>query len=91
MPAVWDQRLQMKVDDVWNGFFLHSLMLDHAERDNILELEHHVSSDMRRLQPALRARTWRMRGTGQEEWNHTCDLCAWHYMDENDINRMSLL
>lgn len=31
-PAAWPISLNLDVEDVWNGFFLHSLLLDHAER-----------------------------------------------------------
>jgi hypothetical protein len=79
----------MDVDDVWNGFFLYSLLLDHAEHNSILELDHNAPSQMRRLRPALQARTRRMRGTGQEEWSHACELCSWVYTDKDNIERGS--
>jgi hypothetical protein len=79
----------MDVDDVWNGFFLYSLLLDHAEHKSILELDHNASSQMQRLRPALQARTCQMRGTGQEEWNHACELCSWVYTDEDNTKRGS--
>jgi hypothetical protein len=87
LPAVWDHRLEMTVDDVWNGFFIYSLLLDHSERDSILLLDHKAPSQARRLQPALQARNARMRGTGQEHWNHACDLCSWVFTDQNGIDR----
>jgi hypothetical protein len=88
LPAVWSLRLHMMIDDVWNGFFIHSLLLDHQERGSILVLDHHAPSQMKRLQPALQARTARMRGTGQENWNHACDLCCWVFTDDDGIERM---
>ena len=87
LPAVWDHWLEMTVDDVWNGFFIYSLLLDHLEHDSILQLDHKAPSQVRRLQPALQARNARMRGTGQEHWNHACDLCSWVFTDQNGIDR----
>ncbi|KAF7975171.1 hypothetical protein HWV62_10361 [Athelia sp. TMB] len=81
----WHYRLEMTVDDVWNAFFLHSLLLDHAEHETILQLDHNAPSHLKRLEPALRARNLRMKGTGQEEWNHACDSCSWHFTDEDGI------
>lgn len=74
LPAVWHVSFEMHVDDVWNGFFLHSLLLDHSERGAVLRLSHSAPSQSKRLRPALKARNARMRGTGQEEWNHACEL-----------------
>jgi len=37
---MWDHQLEMMVDDVWNGFFIYSLLLDHSERDSILQLDY---------------------------------------------------
>ena len=75
----------MTVDDVWNGFFIYSLLLDYVERGAILQLGHKAPSQARRLQPVLRARNLRMRGTGQEHWNHACDLCSWVCTNEEGI------
>jgi hypothetical protein len=57
LPVVWHTSLEMDVDDVWNGFFLYSLLLDHVEHNSILELDHNAPSQMWRLQPALQAHT----------------------------------
>ena len=85
LPAVWDHRLEMTIDNVWNRFFIHSLLLDHLERNAVLQLDHKAPPQARRLQPALQARNLRMRGTGQEHWNHACELCSWVYTDENGV------
>jgi hypothetical protein len=87
LPAAWDYRLEMTVDDVWNGFFIYSLLLDHTERKTVLQVDHKATSHIHRLQPALQARNVQMRGTGQEHWNHACDLCSWVYTDENGVER----
>ena len=79
LPAVWDHRLDMTVDDVWNGFFIHSLLLDHT-----------APSQVCHLQLALRAHNYRMRDTGQENWNHACELCSWVYTGDDGVKRKSL-
>ena len=85
LPAVWDHRLVMTVDYVWNRFYIYSLLLDYVERGAVLQLDHKAPSQARRLQPVLRARNLRMRGTGQEHWNHACDLCSWVCTNEEGI------
>jgi hypothetical protein len=77
LPAAWATRLELDCRDVWNAFFLHNLLNDHAERNAILELPHQSPSQDVRIREALRARNLRMVGPGQEEWNHACDLCCW--------------
>jgi len=68
----------MSAEDVWNSLCLYWLLDDIAEHeDTVLELEHQAASQARRLQKALRDRNLRMVGTGQEHWNHACDLCCW--------------
>jgi hypothetical protein len=79
----------MDVDHVWDGFFLYSLLLDHAEHGAVLKLNHNAASQAMRIRPALQARNRRMRGTGQEEWSHACELCAWVYVDEDGVKSMS--
>ena len=71
----------MDVDDVWNAFFTYSLCLDHHERQETMELPHSAPSQAERLCVLLEARNIRMAGTGQEEWNHACDLCCYIYRD----------
>ena len=75
----------MDIDHIWDGFFLYSLLLDHAERGAVLNLHHDATSQAKCLRPALQAHYCRMRGTGQEEWSHACELCAWVYVDEHGI------
>lgn len=79
----------MDVDHVWDGFFLYSLLLDHAECGAVLKLNHNAASQAMRICPALQARNCQMRGTGQEEWGHACELCAWVYVDEDSVKSMS--
>ncbi|KAK7001157.1 hypothetical protein R3P38DRAFT_3612695 [Favolaschia claudopus] len=62
-PDGWN--LDMRAEDVLNGFFLYSLLLEKAERRSILK---------GRLGPALAERNKAMEGIGQEAYPHACDL-----------------
>src|ERR1700722_17269127 len=88
ISTVWHVTLEMDVDHVWDGFYIYLLLLDHAERDAVLYLDHNAASQAKRIRPALQARNCRMRGTGQEEWSHACELCTWAYVDEHGVKRM---
>ncbi|KAF8158569.1 hypothetical protein B0H34DRAFT_656485 [Crassisporium funariophilum] len=68
--------------DILNGFFLYSLLLDHAELGTVLHLEHNAPSHKDRLKPALEEQNKRMEGIGQEEYTHACDLCFIVFVDE---------
>jgi hypothetical protein len=85
LPPVWDARLELDCRDVWNAFFLHALLLDHAEQGTVLQLPHNAPSQDARFREALRARNFRMVGPGQEEWNHACDLCCWVMVGDDGI------
>lgn len=82
IPAAFPTRLELDTKDVWNGFFLHSLLVDHMEQKTILELPHNATSQADRLKPQLQARNMRMAGPGQEEWSHACDLCCWVFEED---------
>ncbi|KAJ7212989.1 hypothetical protein GGX14DRAFT_360980, partial [Mycena pura] len=81
LPRNW-LSLKIDIEDVFNSFFLYALLQDHHERDDILQLPHDAPSHAERLRPALEARNSRMAGTGQEEWNHYCDLCCHIYEED---------
>ncbi|KAJ7475645.1 hypothetical protein FB451DRAFT_1557538 [Mycena latifolia] len=81
LPLDWQTALKMDVEDVWNAFYTYSLRLDYHERQEIMELPHHAPSQAERLCALLEMRNSRMAGTGQEEWNHACDLCCYIYLD----------
>ncbi|KAJ7085254.1 hypothetical protein C8R44DRAFT_821540, partial [Mycena epipterygia] len=83
LPTIWPS-LQMDVVNVYNSFFLHAILLEHHEREDFLELAHDAPSKAERLRPALEACNICMAGTGQEEWNHTCDLCCYIYKEDGD-------
>ncbi|KAJ7457135.1 hypothetical protein B0H11DRAFT_1738737 [Mycena galericulata] len=84
LPTTWPYSFEIDVEDVWNAFFLHNLVLDHGLRGLVLELSHNASSQSERLRPALHERNARMAGTGQDAWNHACDLCCW-FKDEEGV------
>jgi hypothetical protein len=77
LPAAYSKSFTLDVEEVWNGLFLYWLLQDAEERIEDLELVHNAPSQAKRLEPALRARNLRIAGTGQEAWNHVCDLCCW--------------
>lgn len=83
LPADWQTSLQLDVHDVWSGFFLHALILEHQESGSIFTLPHHAQSQVKCLQTALQARNAKMAGPGQEAWNHTCDCCCHIYQDKS--------
>ncbi|KAJ7508142.1 hypothetical protein B0H11DRAFT_1704742 [Mycena galericulata] len=74
-PADWKFNRLIRKEDVMNGFFLYSLLLDKSEHGGILVLPHDEASQSDRLQPALAERNSAMEGTGQECYTHACDLC----------------
>ncbi|KAJ7080155.1 hypothetical protein B0H15DRAFT_787367 [Mycena belliarum] len=81
LPIDWQTTFQMDVDDVWNAFYTYSLRLDYHERQEVMELQHNAPSQADRLRSLLEVRNSNMAGTGQEEWNHACDLCCYIYLD----------
>ena len=88
IPPAFPTRLELDTKDIWNGFFLHSLLLDHGEQDTILEVEHDAPSQAERLRPSLQARNLRMVGPGQEHWNHACDMCCWVFEEDGIVCKL---
>ena len=78
LPTDW-AHLELDVDDVWNAFFLHTLLNQHEEREQTLVLPQRGYTQRERLLFAIRDENARMVGTGQEHWNHVCDKCCWVY------------
>lgn len=85
LPASFPTRLEIDTKDVWNGFFIHSLLLEHTEQQTNLVLQHNARSQAERLKPQLEARNARMAGPGQEQWSHACDSCCWVFVGEDDV------
>jgi hypothetical protein len=85
MPSDWLWRTSLDEKDVWNGFYLNALLLDNLELRRIhaafppLTLRHTGVTHPERINQALHLRNRRMEGIGQEQWNHACDTCCWHY------------
>jgi len=72
--VTWPCLLQMRDEDVLNGFFIYSLLLDKAERRAQLILSHDTQQRLR-IDAALISRNKDMEGIGQEAYPHACDKC----------------
>jgi hypothetical protein len=72
---LWPTSFTVREEDVLNGFFLYSLLSDHAERCVSLFLTDNASSQHDCLCGALEKRNKQMEGHGQEQYFHVCDLC----------------
>jgi hypothetical protein len=72
----WQSGSEIRAEDVLNGFFLYSLLLDKSERGAVLVLHHNAKSQSARLETALADRNKLMEGIGQECWPHACNLCC---------------
>ncbi|KAI6017835.1 hypothetical protein EDC04DRAFT_2607977 [Pisolithus marmoratus] len=70
----WPCSLQMRDEDVLNGLFIYSLLLDKAEKQSQLVLIHD-SLQHTRIDAALIVRNKEMEGIGQEAYPHACDKC----------------
>jgi len=90
LPTDW-AHLELDVDDVWNAFFLHTLLNQHEEREQTLVLPQRGYTQRERLLFAIRDENARMVGTGQEHWNHVCDKCCWVYEKEGVQREFSYL
>ncbi|KAF8193747.1 hypothetical protein BJ912DRAFT_848103, partial [Pholiota molesta] len=77
LPVAYSKSFSLTVNTVWDGVLLHWLLDDAKEHREYLRLVHDAASQAKRLQPALRARNFRMAGPGQEAWNHACEVCCW--------------
>lgn len=78
----WQVSLEVRAEDVMNGFLEYSLLLDKAEHNGRLVLPH-GGSQKDRLQPALDERNTLTEGTGQENYLHACDLCFIVFTDDD--------
>lgn len=54
LPLIWTS-FELDVNNVWDGFFLHALLLDSHEHDQPLILHHDAPSQLERLSAALDA------------------------------------
>lgn len=73
---------QLTGELVLDTFFCHTVLRDKSMRHEILHLPHR-GSQRHRLDDALRERNFRMIGTGQEMWAHTCNRCMKVYQGED--------
>lgn len=77
----WPVSLKIRMEDVLNGFFEYSLLLDKAERHERLILPHD-GTQKDRLRPALEERNKLTEGVGQENYLHACSLCFIVFNDD---------
>ncbi|KAJ7178701.1 hypothetical protein C8R43DRAFT_942315 [Mycena crocata] len=76
-------------DLVLEAFLLHAILRDKMKRKENLVLPHNGHQN-HRLDEALAERNYRMVGTGQEQWAHTCSRCTKFYKgDDGNWYRMS--
>ncbi|KAJ7178518.1 hypothetical protein C8R43DRAFT_833145, partial [Mycena crocata] len=76
-------------DLVLEAFLLHAILRDKMKHKENLVLPHNGHQN-HRLDEALAERNYRMVGTGQEQWAHTCSRCTKFYKgDDGNWYRMS--
>jgi len=71
----WQCSLWLRSEEMLNGFFIYSVLLENAERHTCLMVNHDATSQRLRLEPALAERNEAMEGVGQENYPHACDSC----------------
>ncbi|KAJ7705050.1 hypothetical protein B0H17DRAFT_1126652 [Mycena rosella] len=69
-------------DLVLESFFLHAILHDKTHHNEPLVLPHHGPQN-HRFDEVLAERNYRMVGTGQEMWAHTCHRCTKIYQGED--------
>ncbi|KIJ30648.1 hypothetical protein M422DRAFT_186877 [Sphaerobolus stellatus SS14] len=74
LPFGWNFTLKFDTDIVSDAFYLYSLLQDYEHHSTMLVLPRCAPSNTARMRGALEERNKRVAGTGQPEWNHTCDL-----------------
>ncbi|KAJ7486073.1 hypothetical protein B0H11DRAFT_1721890, partial [Mycena galericulata] len=88
-PSASRLKDELSGDLVLEAFFLHAIMRWKSNRGEPLALPHHGHQN-HRLDEVLADRNYRMAGTGQEMWAHTCDRCTKIYQgDDGNWYRMS--
>ena len=65
----------MDTDNIWDAFFIYSLILDHQRRGSVLSLPHNSGTHRDRYGAALQERNQRFNGHNRDEWNHVCEDC----------------
>ncbi|KIM22242.1 hypothetical protein M408DRAFT_28877 [Serendipita vermifera MAFF 305830] len=68
--------MQMEMEHVWNGFFLHGLMLESFRSQTRLTFPNSDTHHFERYSEALILRNESYRGVARPMWNHVCDLCS---------------
>jgi hypothetical protein len=74
--------LDLRTEQVWDGFCLLTLLEDHAHRQDVLTLPHD-GEQKNRFTEVMKARNLRMQQAGQEEYAHVCKKCVRVWEDED--------
>jgi hypothetical protein len=78
--------MELMCELVYNGFYLYCLLLDFSEHNMFVCLPHNGSMN-ERICYGLRIQNKFMAGTGQEHWNHACNVCCvFEEAEERDGN-----
>lgn len=83
LPYDWKPSLSLYYDDVWDSFFIYSLLIDHKAQLSTLQVPNQAWTQVDRLWLALESCNHRMMGPGQPEWNHACETCVHVFPGEN--------
>jgi hypothetical protein len=76
--------MDLRTEQVWDGFCLLSLLEDHALRHAVLTLPHD-GQQKDRFTEAMRAHNLRIQQAGQEEYAHACKKCVRVWKSEDGI------
>jgi hypothetical protein len=68
--------MQMEMEHVWNGFFLHALILEAVCSESRLILPNAEVHHLERFSGALHQRNEAYKGPARPMWNHICRLCS---------------
>jgi hypothetical protein len=68
--------MQMEMEHVWNGFFLHALILEAVRSESRLVLPNDEVHHSERFAGALHQRNEAYKGPARPMWNHICNLCS---------------
>ncbi|KAJ7877878.1 hypothetical protein B0H13DRAFT_1631479 [Mycena leptocephala] len=78
-----ERSFKLRMEHVWDGFLLLSLLEDYEERKAVLCVPN-TGGQSDRFTEAIRERNERIRLCGQPEWSHHCDKCM-RVWNEGDV------
>ncbi|KIJ48944.1 hypothetical protein M422DRAFT_162174 [Sphaerobolus stellatus SS14] len=85
LPVSWKYSFQLDYRVVGNSFFIYGLLNWHHDRVLLLQVPHKAKDQAERWTAAIVRRNHSLAGTGQLEWNHTCNICTKYTFNENGI------